>query len=109
MADSQEYASPACRLHEADPAYADPKFSAEEIRDALIVLRGAIDPARRDVIDGLDGMIVQSDGLGIAAAHADPLTLFDRLLPRVADPALHRELLALRALYALGGPDAPSR
>jgi hypothetical protein len=113
MIDPEEYASPACWLHEADPAYADPKFTDAEIRDALIALHGAIDPAREEVIDSLAGWIGRLGGDPAAApaeaVPGDPITLFDRLLPRIADPALHQDLLALRAVYARGGSDALAR
>ena len=113
MIEPEEYASPACWLHEADPGYADPKFTDAEIREALIALRRATDPARQDVIDGLVRWIGRLGGdpaaTFVEAALGDPLTLFDRLLPRIGDPAVHRDLIALRALYVQGGSDALAR
>ena len=66
---AKSYASPACLLSEVDPAYADPKYGAEEQQAALDALR----EAARALVEQLN-----------------------RLLPRLPDGPLHGELMALR-------------
>jgi hypothetical protein len=84
------YASPACLLGEVDPAYADPKYGAEEQAAALEAIRFAT----RSLVETLN-----------------------RLIPRLPDGALHAEMTALRdrqsAEYArlsdlTSAPDIPS-